>query len=296
MKQNIEVQKRVVARIKKEFEPLKKKESEARRLWTLGYKKFLTAHKKITERINKRLTVDPIDKKGVVNKTVQGFWQIMENWDERSIELTKRRDDARLAMESKKFEILREEEELRNLLVEYQRQLSQVDDMIQKVFMLNEGVVSALEHMDKYLATDVFPQLHPKVTRKLIENSTSTKKIVIMTNTINDMDVPKVEEATALINEFFDRINPKKEIESQDETITMLADLLKELLVVKTKFKAGPNLSKFLALELSEKTFPELKKAQKLLASATNYVRSGKYIRLSIRETKDDTWQPVRQS
>lgn len=296
MKQNIELQERVVARIKKELEPLKKEESEARRLWSLGYKKFLTAHKKITERMHKKLTVDPVDKKGVVNKTVHGFWQIMQNWDNRSSELTKRRDDARRAMEQKKQEIFEQEECLRNLLIEYQRQLEQTDGMIQKVFMLNEGVVSALEHMDKYLATDVFPKLHEKATQKGIENSTLTQKVIIMTNSINIMDVGKVQEASILINEFFERINPKKETESPDETITMLADLLKELLDIKIRVKAGPNLSKFLALELSEKKFPELRNAQRLLASATNYVRSGKYIRLFIRKTKDDAWQPVRQS
>jgi len=71
---------------------------------------------------------------------------------------------------------------------------------------------------------------------------------------------------------------------------------LKELLVVKIKVKAGPNLSKFLALELREEKFPELKKAQRLLASATNYVRSGQYVRLFTRASKDDVWQPVRQS
>ena len=150
--------------------------------------------------------------------------------------------------------------------------------------------------MDKYLASDVFPHLHEKATQKLIENSTSTKKIVIMTNSINSMDVAKVEEAKREIDVFFARINPTQEVKSEDDTIAMLSELLKELLVLKIKVPAGPNLSRFLGMELSEEKFPELRKAQRLLASATNYVRSGKYVRLSIRETKDDVWKPVRQS
>ncbi len=60
--------------------------------------------------------------------------------------------------------------------------------------------------------------------------------------------------------------------------------------------KAGPNLSKFLYLDIDKEKFPELVEAQKLLASATNYVRSGKYIRIYTRTNKDEKWQPVRQA
>lgn len=117
-----------------------------------------------------------------------------------------------------------------------------------------------------------------------------------MTNSITVMDVAMVEEAKQEIDAFFARINPTKEARPEDETIAMLTDLLKELLVVKIRVKAGPNLSKFLAMELNPEKFPELRKAQKLLASATNYSRSGLYVRLYTRENNKDTWQPVRQS
>lgn len=295
MNQTIEHQNRVLARIRKELEPLKKEESEARRLWTLGYKKNLSALKELNERRKKNLTTD-ILKGGMVNKTVQTLWETIDGWEERSEELTKRRDVARAAMEAKKEEIFKEEQFLSQLLHEHHLQLEQGDTMIATVFLLNDGVVSALENMDKYLSTEVFPQLHAKGTQKTIENSQLTKRVVIMTNSITFMDVSKVEEAKEYIDAFFARINPDRNIQSEDDTVAMLSELLKELLVVKIKVKAGPNLSKFLALELSEDKFPELKKAQRLLASATNYIRSGQYVRLFTRASKDDTWQPVRQS
>jgi len=297
MKHEIETNERILLRLKKETEAFRKQEAEARRLWTLGYKKFLSADEALSKREEKGLTTNSIDKKGVVNKTVQDLWATKRGWKERDKELTLRRDEARAAIILKDKEIKEQEELLNNLLHEQQIQLQKTDGMVDKVFTLNDGVVAALEHMDRVLAAEVFPQLHEKSTQRTIENSDGTKRLMIMTNSINIMDVTKVEEATVLIDAFFARINPNKESESQqDDTVIMLSELLKELLVVKIKVKAGPNLSKFLALELNEQKFPELKQAQRLLASATNYVRSGKYIRLYIREHKDAAWQPVRQS
>jgi len=289
------IQDRVVARLKKELEPIIKEEAEARRLWTVGYKKYNLAVEKLNNRRKKGLTTD-VSTGETTNLTVKILWETLDGWTQKSQALTKRRDDARRAMEEKKQEIFEQEKLLREILHEHQIQMQQIDGIVEKTFILNEGVVVSLETMDKYLAANIFPQLHEKGTQKAIENSTSTKKVVIMTNSINIMDVAKVQEASSLITAFFDRIAPKSEIPSQDETVTMLSDLVKELLDVKIRVKAGPNLSKFLGLQLNEQKFPELRKAQQLLSSATNYSRSGLYVRLFTRATKNEKWQPVRQS
>lgn len=291
---NIEKQERFLARIRQEIEPLVREESEARRLWTLGYHKMLTAKKQLDARRKKGLTTDPI-KKGVINKTVQQLWDIMDGWDERSIELTQRRDAARLAMEQKKQQIVDEEKILEKMLYEHQIQMQHLDGMVEKTFILNEGVVASLENMDKFLATNVFPYLSEKGTQKTIENSSSTKKIVIMSNTITIMDVSMVEEASQLIDDFVSRVNPKQEVQPQDEVVSLLLELVKELLSIKIKVKAGPGLSKFLAMDIADK-FPELQKAQKLLSSATNYSRSGLYVRLYSRANANEKWLPERQS
>ncbi|MEI6672893.1 MAG: hypothetical protein WCL02_06285 [bacterium] len=295
MIQDIEKNKRILVRIKKELEPLKKQEAEARRLWTLGYKKYMSATKSLQNRRKKGLTTDAV-KGDIINQTVQNFWETIDGWEQKSDELTLRRDNAREAMRKKEEEIIQQEHLLEKMLHEYQIQTQQTDGMVEKVFMLNEGVVAALENMDKFLDSDIFPQLHEKGTQKTIENSQSTKRLVIMTNSINIMDIAMVEEAKREIDAFFERINPDTKIQSEDDTISMLTDLLKELLVVKIKVKAGPSLSRFLGMELNEEKFPELKKAQQLLASATNYSRSGTYVRLWAREKSTDNWVPVRQS
>jgi len=295
-KDRIKNQSRMLKRLNKELAPLKKQESEARRLWTIGYKQFLNADNKLSLRIKNGLTVDPINKDGKTIQLVKKLWDIKDGWKEKSRTLTEKRDAARRAIDEKKAEIALSEKELEKLISDYQLQLQKTDSVIDNVFLLNDGVVSALENMDKFLSTDIFPLLEDVSTQKTIENSTSTKKIVIMTNNINWMDAEKAMEAKKLINDFFDRINPKNDEKTNDTTIQMLSSLLKELLVVKIKTKAGPNLSKFLYMDIDKTRFPELVKAQKLLASATNYVRSGKYIRIYIRENKDEKWQSVRQS
>jgi len=294
--QTIENEKRILARITKELEPLKKQETEAKRLWTLGYKKYLSAVKQLNDRRKKKLTNDPEDKNGVINKKVTKLWETTDGWDERSEELTKIRDAARAAMEAQRQKIIDQEKSLEKLLHEYQIQSQQIDGIVEKIFMLNEGVVSALENMDKFLSTEVYPRIHEKGTQKTIENSSLTKRLVIMTNSINIMDVAKVQEAKILIDAFFEKINPSRNVESQSGTVKMLSNLVKELLDVKIRVKAGPNLSKFLGMEIDEVEFPELRQAQKLLASATNYSRSGLYVRLFTRPDKDSSWTPVRQS
>jgi hypothetical protein len=296
MKKQIEANKKILQKIKDELAPLKKQEAEARRLWTLGYRKFMSATKTLNDRRKKGLTTDDSKDSTTVNLTVKKLWETIDGWDEKSVELTKRRDAARDAMRKKEEDILRQNKDLSDLMHEYQIQTEKTDGMIDKVFMLNDGVVGALENMDKFLTSDIFPHLHEKATQKMIENLASTKRVTIMTNSINIMDVSLVEEALKIIDEFVERVNPTEAVRPKDELISILLDLLKEVIDIKVRVKAGPSLSKFLAWEVSTEKFPEIKKAQRLLASATNYQRSGKYIRLFTRATKDDKWQPVRQS
>ncbi|MFA7298044.1 MAG: hypothetical protein WC010_00135 [Candidatus Absconditabacterales bacterium] len=295
MEKQINLNERILKRIQNELIPLKKQEIEAKRLWVLGYKKYVSATAALNARQEKGLTTD-IKKDGTINLTVKKLWDTTRGWGQKSEELTKHRDAAREAMKNKEEEIYTQEKLLAKILHEYQIQLEKTDGIVDKVFMLNDGVVAALQNMDKFLVSDVFTHLHEKATQKQIENSTLTNKIVIMTNSINIMDVGKVQEASALIDAFVNRVNPKKETQPQDEIVSLLLDLVKELLDVRIRVKAGPGLSRFLAIDLNEQKFPELKNAQQLLASATNYSRSGLYVRLFTRATKDDKWQPVRQS
>lgn len=287
---------RVVSRLKNELKPLKAQEAEARRRWSLGYNAFLRAENELQKRVLKGLTVDPVSN-GVVNKTVQKLWDTKRGWTAKSEELTKQRDGARTAIAKKEKEILQAEADLNEILTAEKIQMEQTDSTIEKVFLMNEHVVDALQSMDKFLEQQVYPNLADKATQKMLVSSDGLKKVVIMSNSSNVMDSSKVEEARAKINDFFQRINPKgQDTVEQDETVSMLTEILQDLLVIKVNIKPGPTLSRFLGLELDPEMFSELVEAQHLLGSAISYKRSNMYVRLFTRVSTNSSWEPVRQS
>ena len=287
---------RILARLKNELKPLKAQEAEARRRWSLGYNAFLRAENELQKRVQKGLTVDPVNN-GVVNKTVQKLWDTKTGWLEKSEALTKQRDLARAAIAKKEQEILEAEAKLNEVLANERIKLEKTDSTIEKVFLLNDHVVEALQSMDKFLEQEVYPDLASTATQKMLISSDGLRKVVIMSNTSNIMDSSKVETARGKINEFFQRINPKgQDTVEQDETVSMLTEILQDLLVIKVNIKPGPNLSRFLELELDSEKFGELVEAQRLLGSAISHHRSNMYIRLYTRASKEAHWEPVRQS
>lgn len=286
---------RILARLKSELKPLKAQEAEARRRWSLGYNAFLRAEKQLQKRVAKGLTVNPVVD-GVVNKTVQRLWDTKLGWIDKSEELTRQRDEARAAIAQKEKEILQAEAELNEILTAEKIQLEQTDSTIEKVFLLNEHVVESLQSMDRFLEQHVYPNLADKATQKMLISSDGLKKVVIMSNTSNEMDASKVSQAREQIEKFFQRINPQKDAQDNDETVQMLTDVLHDLLVVKINVKPGPSLSRFLELNLDPEKFGELVKAQHLLGSAISYRRSNMYVRLFTRVSTSSPWEPVRQS
>jgi len=287
---------RILARLKNELKPLKAQEAEARRRWSLGYNAFLRAENELQKRVLKGLTVDPVSN-GVVNKTVQKLWETKTGWMRKSEELTKQRDFARAAIAKKEKEILTAESKLNEILANEKIKMEKTDSTIEKVFLLNDHVVEALQSMDKFLEQEIYPSLASTATQKMLISSDGLRKVVIMSNSSNVMDSSKVEEARAKINEFFQRINPKgQDTVEQDETVSMLTEILQDLLVIKVNIKPGPNLSRFLGLELDPEKFGELVEAQRLLGSAISYKRSNMYVRLFTRVNTSSRWEPVRQS
>lgn len=292
---NIKNSERILARLKNELKPLKAQEAEARRRWSLGYNAFLRAEKQLQKRVAKGLTVNPVVD-GVVNKTVQRLWDTKLGWIDKSEELTRQRDEARAAIAQKEKEILQAEAELNEILTAEKIQLEQTDSTIEKVFLLNEHVVESLQSMDRFLEQQVYPNLADKATQKMLISSDGLKKVVIMSNTSNEMDASKVSQAREQIEKFFQRINPQKDAQDNDETVQMLTDVLHDLLVVKINVKPGPSLSRFLELNLDPEKFGELVEAQHLLGSAISYKRSNMYVRLFTRTSTSSPWEPVRQS
>lgn len=291
----VQASERIIARLKKELKPLKTQEADARRRWTLGYNAFLRAENELQKRVQKGLTVDPVSN-GVVNKTVQKLWETKNGWMAKSDELTKQRDLAREAIAKKEKEILVAETELSEILTTEKLQLEKTDSAIEKVFLMNDHVVESLQAMDRFLEQNIYPNLSAKATQKMLVSSDGLRKVVIMSNTSNEMDTEKVEQAKQRIEAFFERINPQQDVQLQDETTQILTEILRDLLVVKFNVKPGPTLSRFLGLELDAEKFGELVEAQHLLGSAISYKRSNMYVRLFTRESTSDGWKPVRQS
>ena len=297
MEKSSEVKKneRVVARLKKELEPLKKQEADARRRWSLGYNAFLRAENELQKRVEKGLNVNPVVN-GTVNKTVQKLWDTKTGWLEKSENLTQLRDKAREAIAKKEAEILDAEAKLAELLAAEKVQLEKTDSTIEKVFLMNDHVVESLQSMDRFLEQNVYPNLSEKATQKMLVSSDGLKKVVIMSNTSNEMDAYKVGQAQQQIDAFFERINPQQNTQPQDETTQMLTEILRDLLFVKVNVKPGPTWYRFLGLDLDPEKFGELVEAQHLLGSAISYKKSNMYVRLFTRESTSDGWKPVRQS
>ena len=112
------------------------------------------------------------------------------------------------------------------------------------------------------------------------------------------MDIATVDEAKVHLREFFEKFSPNQNqpIEPDNDMVNTISEVFKDLIDFTAIVKPGPNLTKFLSLQLSEETFPELRRAQLLLIDAIKSVKSGKYIVLYERATKEDNWEPVRQS
>ena len=91
---------------------------------------------------------------------------------------------------------------------------------------------------------------------------------------------------------FFDRFQKETRM---DETVRPLYDLTRELLVEKTDFKVGPDLYRFLAMELDADIYPELSKAQLLLRQSIRSEKTTSYIRVYERESRTSNWVVVPQ-
>jgi hypothetical protein len=81
-----------------------------------------------------------------------------------------------------------------------------------------------------------------------------------------------------------------------DPNTKILYDLTHQLLIEKTKFKVGPDLYRFLSMEIDQETLPELHEAQRLLRQSIRSEKTSSYIRIKQRESQNSNWVDVRQS
>jgi len=279
--------KRQIKKSEDKLAKLIKKEERSRQLWTKEYQIFTKASE-VLAALKVRGTKKEYRLKGII-----------AGWRTKSIGLTQARDEARK-------EIRNAEKELHDLQVKsaqiVERDLGAVratDEVVIQVFSLNDTVVVAAGRRNEYLKAHIFPDLFDDKgnlrSQITFDSSDGRSRVRAMVNTMTIVDAPMAAEAKAEIDKFFARMQKQTETQMDDAT-QMLYDLAHEILVEKTSFKVGPELYRFLTLELDEKLFPELCRAQSLLKRSIRSEKTSSYIRLFERDNRASPWRPVAQS
>ena len=279
--------KRQIKKSEDELAKLIKKEERSRQLWTKEYQIFLKGSEMLAA-LKVRGTKKEYRLKGII-----------AGWRTKSIVFTQTRDQARK-------EIRNAEKELHDLQVKsaqiVERDLNAVratDEVVIQVFSLNDTVVTSAGRRNEYLKVHIFPDLFDDKgnlrSQVTFDSSDGRRRVRAMVNTMTIVDAPMAAEAKAEIDKFFVRIQEQKQAKMDDVT-QMLYDLAHKILVEKTSFKVGPELYRFLTLELDEKLFPELCRAQSLLKRSIRSEKTSSYIRLFERNNRASPWRPVAQS
>jgi hypothetical protein len=118
------------------------------------------------------------------------------------------------------------------------------------------------------------------------------QRVVAMVNTMTLVQGDLATRAKAEIAEFFGRFRNAP----MDANAKAMYELTRQLLVEKTNFKVGPDLYRFLGMELDSEIFPELARAQHLLRQSIRSEKTNSYIRLYERKSLRDNWVVVSQS
>ncbi|MES2749049.1 MAG: hypothetical protein V4606_01510 [Patescibacteria group bacterium] len=229
----------------------------------------------------------------------------------KELALHKKLDDC--VESNEKLQVVREEyttkieklkEELTNLelklMVLKERELSKIDandEMITQVFALNDAMVQASTAREQFLKRHVFPFLIDENgnMRSQITHTTSDelRKMVVMVNTLTIMKPDLAAEAQREVQSFFDRFEKPS---LADPYVEAMFTITRQLLVEKTTVKVGPNLSRFISMELDGEIFPELARAQLLYKQSIWSKKTNSYIRLYARQSKHDKFEVVPQS
>ncbi|MEK7159639.1 MAG: hypothetical protein AAB766_04040 [Patescibacteria group bacterium] len=277
--------KRQVEKRKRNLEKLEKREKRSRENWTKAYRAFMKAVDDLTE-----IKVHGTKKELAIKAKIKG-------WPEKTALLTKERDDIRLIIRGGQEHLTTIGTELTVLMERQTSDTSATDEVVTQVFALNEVVVRAAQDRETCLRRHVFPRLIDDKGRLLsqvtFDSADGLRRVVAMVNTMTIVQGDMAAHAMKQIQSFFDRF--QQEV-SMDATTKALYELTRQLLVEKTDFKVGPDLYRFLAMEIDADIFPELSEAQQLLRLSIRSEKTNSYIRLYSRKSRTDKWEVVPQS
>jgi len=275
-----------LAALDKKLEQLKKLEAQARGSWTTWhhrYKKAVSELRHLTRHGTKR------------EKAIHA---VIDTFEQKDPELTRRRDELReqLAEEQRNRDTLKRE--LDRVMDAEKARCALNDEIVNQVFALNETLVQASRAREGYVTSHVFPHLFDAKgrlrTQVTFTSTDGRRRVMARVNTITIVDHDLALHALDQIDIFKARVRPDPA--NTDTAVQMLFDLTDKLLVQRASFKVGPDLYRFLRLDLDPMIFPELVVAQNLLKQSIRSEKTEKYIRLWARANILDNFKPVRQS
>ncbi|MBU0999705.1 hypothetical protein KKG24_05425 [Patescibacteria group bacterium] len=282
---NALVLEREIKKGKRQLEKLTQLEGRSRKVWTKAYQLFLKAANQLT-----RLKVHGTKKEAGLIKKIR-------DWPAETVRLTKERDDLRAQIKQTEQVLVKLGIEQAKLVEQQINETKTLDEIVTQVFGLNAAVVRASGDREDCLTRHVFPRLVDAKgnlrSQISFTSSDGLRRVVAMVNTMTIVRGDLAAQAKSEIQCFFDRF---QRVAKMDDTVKPLFDLTRQLLVEKTDFKVGPDLYRFLSMELDADIFPELSKAQTLLRQSIRSEKTNSYIRIYERKSRTDPWEVVKQS
>ena len=284
-----------VKTLQKELGQLKQDEARARGQWTRAYQNYLRATTNLVAMADRSVLKGKSSSKAQQDRYTK-YKELVAKWPERSIELTKKRDEWREKIAKTEAALNQAMTALAVILAEDAAGAKATDEIVGQVFTLNDAVVEALHRRNDFLDKHVYPNLfdHKGDLRRQI-TFTSTdglRRVVAMVNSMTIVDTALAEQAWEQFDLFFGRFQP----ETMAEEVRPLYEITKKVLYQKRSFKVGPDLYRFLVMELDSEIFPELVHAQQLLKQSIRSEKTNSYIRLWARASTSSKWKPLPQS
>jgi hypothetical protein len=258
--------------------------------WKVKNEAFLSRVEKITIRIQKGLRMN--------TQEVKKWTEANNKWLSQKEANRQKRDEAYAERRVIKDKIEKLNLALAKALERDRARTEVEDNIISQVFTFREGIVTAMEGMNNFLTANVYDRLigpDGELRSQLtLDSSDGLRRVVAMVNSISRIDTALAAEALGQVNTFFERVHPQKE--EMDELTATLYGLTQKILIEKVNFKVGPDLYRFLLLELEEEIFPELVAAQRLLKRSLRSEKTNKYIRLYKRNSRAEKFEALKLS
>lgn len=276
---------RQIIKGKRQLQKLTRLEERSRKVWTKAYHIFLKSANQLTE-----LKIHGTKKETDLKKKIK-------DWPVETVRLTQERDSLRKQIKESEQALVALGTERATMLEQQSNETKTINEIVTQVFALNDAVVRASSDREACLNRHIFPRLVDSESnlRSQISftSSDGLRRVVAMVNTMTIVRGDLAAQAKSEIQQFFERFQKTTKM---DDTVKPLYDLTRELLVEKTDFKVGPDLYRFLAMELDTEIFPELSSAQTLLRQSIRSEKTTSYIRIYERASRTTSWEVVRQS